>query len=301
VSASPVLVCGATGALGLRICELLAAEGRSVRALVRPTAAAERTALLAELDAELVQGDLERPETLARAVDGAEAVVTTASSFPLDPRPDAVEYVDRAGTIALVDAAAAAGVGRFVFISFRPIPYDFPFQRAKRAAEEHLAASGLAYTILRPGEFMEVWFSPALGLDVEGGTVQVFGPGTAPLSWISSGDVARFALWALGAEAARNAVVELGGPEGLSQLEVIALYEEAAGKKLERTILSVEQLEAQLASAPTSVERSLAGVMLSVAGGGVTDMREQSASSGIRLTSVRELAERSASGAPAGA
>jgi uncharacterized protein YbjT (DUF2867 family) len=297
----PILVVGATGVLGLRICEVLAGEGRRVRALVRPTSSRARTGLLDELGAELVEGDLERPETLTAAVRGTAAVVTTASSFPVDPRPDAVEHVDRAGTIALVDAAAAAGVGSFIHISFRPVEHDFPFQRAKRAVEQHLAASGLDYTILRPGSFMQVWFSPMLGFDVAAGTVRVYGHGTAPLSWISSDDVADFVRWALEAEVARNAVVEIGGPQALSQLDVIAIYEEIAGRALERSTIPLEELEAQLAGATTPVARSLAGVMLSVAQGGVTDMRDLVTSTGIRLTSVRELAERSLSGVTAGA
>jgi uncharacterized protein YbjT (DUF2867 family) len=300
VSGSRVLVAGATGTVGLRICELLVAKGRPVRALVRSTSRAERTSRLRELGADVVVGDLERPETLGPAVAGVTDVVTTASSFPVDPRPDSFEHVDRAGTINLIDAAEAAGVRRFVFTSFSLAPDDFPFQGAKRAVEERLAAGTLEYTILQPGSFMEVWFSPMLGFDVAGGRVQVYGDGTAPLSWISSGDVAVFAVWALGAEAARNAALELGGPEALSQLDAIAIHEELAGTRLERAHVPLEQLEAQLANGATPTERSLAGVMLSVARGGVVDMRDIVASTGIRLTSVREVAERSLSAAPAG-
>jgi len=292
VTRGPVLVAGATGVLGLKICELLVGGGHSVRGLVRPTAAVDRRARLRDLGVEQLEGDLERPETLVRAVDGAAAVVTTASSFPMDPRPDAVEHVDRDGTIALVDAAAAAGTGRFVFVSFRHIPYEFPFQDAKRAAERALAASGLDYTILRPTSFMEVWFGAALGFDVAAGRVQVYGPGTAPMSWISSDDVALFVLWALKADAARNAVVELGGPDALSQLDVIAMYEDAGGRAFERVHVPLEGLEAQLAAATTPLEQSLAAVMLSVARGSVVDMDALVASTGIRLTTVREFAER---------
>jgi uncharacterized protein YbjT (DUF2867 family) len=269
-----------------------------VRALVRPTAAAERTQRLRELGAELAEGDVERPETLSAAMAGVTSVVTTASAFPVDPRPDAIERVDRTGSIALVDAAAAAGVKRFAYTSFRPIPYDFPFQRAKRAVEEHLATSGLDYTILRPASFMEVWFSPMLGFDVGAGTVQVFGRGTAPLSWISSDDVALFTLWALEAEAARNTLVELGGPEALSQLDVIAIHEEISGTPLERSYLPLEQLERQLAEADTPTGQSVAAVMLQVARGGITATSDVAASAGIRLTSVLELAQRSLAQAP---
>src|SRR5439155_4270401 len=90
----PVLVVGATGALGFQVCEALAAAGRRVRALTRPTANPARVALLRSIDAEVVEGDLERPGTLRAALDGVASVVTTASAFPRDPRRDAIELVD---------------------------------------------------------------------------------------------------------------------------------------------------------------------------------------------------------------
>jgi uncharacterized protein YbjT (DUF2867 family) len=284
------LVAGATGALGLQICTALAARGTRVRALVRPTADPGRVTSLRDLGAEIVEGDLELSETLAPAVAGISAVITTASSFPRDSRPDAIDLMERAGSINLVDAAAAAGVEKFVFTSFREIVPDFPFQQAKRAVEAHLAASGLPYTVLRPASFMDVWFSPMLGFDVAAGEVTVYGDGTAPLSWMCSADVTRFALWALDADQARNATLDLGGPEAVSQLDAIALYEELAGRPLERKRLSLEELERMYDDATSPLERSLAGVMLGVARGGVTDMSELAAASGIRLTSVREFA-----------
>jgi uncharacterized protein YbjT (DUF2867 family) len=289
---STVLVAGATGQVGLQICELLTARGSAVRALVRTTSDAARVARLRDVGADVVVGDLELPETLGRAVSGVKAVITTASSFPADERPDAIERMERAGSINLVDAAAAAGVERFVYTSFKEIVPDFPFQQAKRAVEAHLAASGLAYVVLRPGSFMDVWFSPVLGFDVAGGKVTVYGDGAAPSTWICTADVARFAVWALDAHEARNTTIELGGPGPVSQLEAIAIHEELGGKTLGRDPFPLEALEQMYADAVTPRERSLAGVMLSVAHGGRTDMHDVCSASGIRLTSVREFAAR---------
>jgi uncharacterized protein YbjT (DUF2867 family) len=290
MSDGPTLVAGATGALGLQICTALAARGTQVRALVRPTANVARVTGLRDLGAEIVQGDLELPETLAPAVAGISAVITTASSFPRDGRSDAIDRMERAGSINLVDAAVAAGVEKLVFTSFREIVPDFPFQQAKRAVEAHLARSGLAYTVLRPASFMDVWFSPMLGFDVAAGEVTVYGDGKEPLSWMCAADVARFALWALDADQARNATLDLGGPEAVSQLEAIALYEELTGRPLDKKRLPLEELARMYADAASPLELSLAGVMLGVARGGVTDMSELAALSGIRLTSVREFA-----------
>jgi uncharacterized protein YbjT (DUF2867 family) len=286
------LVSGSTGRLGGKICDLLAARRRAVRALVRPTSEPEKVERLRALGAEVVVGDIEQPETLASAVAGATYVITTASTFPADQRPDAIDIVERAGTCNLVDAAAAAGVRRFVHISLRELGPPYPHQQAKVAAERHLMGSGLEYAILKPGSFADVWFSPMLGFDVAGGTVQVFGDGTAPSTWICVDDVARFAVWALDADEARNARIELGGPDNLSQLEVVELHEELLGRQLERRYLPLEELHRMYAEGTTPLEKSLAGVMLNVAEGGSVDSSEASARSGIRLTPMREFAAR---------
>ena len=290
MSARKVLVSGATGSLGSQVCAALAAAGRDVRALVRPSADGAKLARLQALGAEVVVGDLEQPETLVAALRGASSVVTTASAFPVDPRPDAIERVDRDGSIALVDAAAAAGVERFVYTSFRPIAREFPFQDAKQAVEARLRASGMEYTILQPGSFMEVWFSPRLGFDVAGGSAVVYGDGTRPLTWISERDVVSFAVWALAAGAARNATLDLGGPAALSQLDVVAIFERLAGKSLALTHVPIAELERRYAEAATPVERSLGAILLEVALGTVTDMDRLVAASGIRLTSAEQVA-----------
>jgi uncharacterized protein YbjT (DUF2867 family) len=286
------LVAGATGTLGLQICATLARGGGRVRALVRPTADPAKVARLRAYGAELVEGDLEQPETLLPAVADVAAVITTVSSFPRDLRPDAIDRLERQGSINLVDTAAAAGVRRFVYTSNRAVVPEYPFSQAKAAVESHLAGSGLEYTILRPGNFMEVWFSPLLGFDLAGGEVAVYGDGTARVTWISSADVAEFAVWAVAADAARNATLHLGGPEALSFLDVVTVYEELTGKPLVLRHVPLAELERQYEEASGPRERSLAGVMLATARGGVTDMRELVAESGIRLTPVRTFAAR---------
>ena len=72
-----------------------------------------------------------------------------------------LERVDREGQANLVDAARKAGVGRFVFISFRGTKdFDFPLQAAKRATAERLKESGIPWTVIEASVFMEVWLGP---------------------------------------------------------------------------------------------------------------------------------------------
>jgi hypothetical protein len=94
----------------------------------------------------------------------------------------------------------------------------------------------------------------------------------------------------LEADAARNAVLDLGGPEALSHDDVVALYEELTAKALAQTHVPVAELERRYAEASGATERSSAAVLLSAAHGGMVDMKEAVAASGIRLTSLREFA-----------
>jgi uncharacterized protein YbjT (DUF2867 family) len=68
-----------------------------------------------------------------------------------------------------------------------------------------------------------------LGFDVSQGKARIYGTGKPRSRWISSVDVARFAVAALDSPAARNAVIELGGSEALSPLDCVRMSEEATG------------------------------------------------------------------------
>ncbi len=279
-------VAGATGALGTRVCAALLARGASVRALVRNPASPEAEKLGAA-GAELRPADLRYSSTLPHALAGATVVVSTATCFP---REDAIDLVDRDGNLALIEAAEAAGCRRFVFVSFKPVPLDFPLQRAKRAVEARLARSRLEAVVLRPGKFMDVWFSPLLGFDPEARRATVFGAGTAPVSWIAAADVAEIAARSALGKGTRTGAVELGGPEALSQREVIAIYEQTTRAQWQIEEVSVESLERMLYSGETAASQSLGALMLEAHLGSVIDPAHFLDAFPIRLTTVREFA-----------
>src|SRR5438552_18086288 len=155
------LIVGATGLLGSEICRRLCASGKTVRALVRPTADPTKLETLKSLGATLFQGDLKDRSSLEVACWGVTALISTASSTLSRQAGDSIQSVDLEGQIQLIDAARAAGIGHFVFISFPNVAnLDFPLQTAKRTVERYLRESGLTYTVLRPTFFMEVWLSP---------------------------------------------------------------------------------------------------------------------------------------------
>ena len=122
------LVVGATGLVGGEICRRLAANQKPVRALVRPTGDESRIAELRHSGAELVTGDLKDPASIEAACAGATAVLSTAASMLSRQPGDTIDGVDRLGQLQLVEAARAAGVKHFVYVSFSPIAQDFALQ-----------------------------------------------------------------------------------------------------------------------------------------------------------------------------
>lgn len=285
------LVVGATGLVGMEACRQLREAALPARALVRSGSDPAKVAKLRELGAELAEGDLKEPATLERACHGVSAVISTASATLSHREGDSIQTVDRDGQLHLVDAAKAAGVEHLVFISFRDNPaIQHPLTEAKRAVERRLAESGLAYTSLQASYFMEVWLSPALGFDVAKGTVKVYGDGTSKLSWISYPDVARFAVKSLQEAAARDRIIEIGGPAALSPLEVVRTFEAAGSGKIAVEHVPESALRAQFEAAEDPLHKSFAGLMLQYAAGDSIDMAETLRLLPVSLTSVRDYA-----------
>ena len=286
------LVVGATGMVGTEVCRALVDAGKPVKTLVRPAADPAKVDVLEGLGVIIARGDLRDRASLDAACQGVQAVITTASAMPFAyaPGENTPERTDRDGNIDLIDAARDADVGQFVYISFPPMSAAFPLQDAKRAVEAHLRSSGMAYTILRPTYFTEVWLSPAVGFDAANRKATLYGSGDKVISWISFRDVARFAVASLDSPAARNATLELGGPEALSPHEVVTIFERIAGGAFEVTHVPVEAIHAQWSAATDSMERSFAGLMLGYADGAPIDMTATLKALPLRLTSVEEYA-----------
>jgi uncharacterized protein YbjT (DUF2867 family) len=288
------LVVGATGLLGTEICRRLSAAGKSLRAMVRKTSDPAKKNILKELGAELVEGDLKDRASLDRACRGATAVISTAIAIGSKQEGDTFETVDLRGQISLVDAARAANVQHFVFVS---VSGNFgkhggnPLVDAKRAVEKHLQQSGLSCTIVRPSVFMEIWLSPHLGFDFQNAKATIYGSGQNKISYVSLSDVAQFAVEALSNTSARNAIIELGGREALSPIEVVTIFEEVAGRSFERQLVPEEALQAQKAAATNPVEQTFADLMLGAARGDSIDMSDTLKKFSFRPKSVREYAK----------
>ena len=135
---------GATGFVGQALLDRAAAAGIAVRALARQPQAPRQ-------GVEWIVGDLGDRAALAALVDGAEAVLHVAGVVnALDPA--AFEAGNVTGTLAVIEAALAAGVQRLVHVSSLSArePELSAYGASKARAEKLVRASGLDWTIVRP-------------------------------------------------------------------------------------------------------------------------------------------------------
>jgi uncharacterized protein YbjT (DUF2867 family) len=167
-----VAIAGAHGQIARRLTRLLAARGDRIRGLIRNPAHADD---VRADGAEPVLLDLETAgaDQVAAAIDGADAVVFAAGAGPGSGAQRKMT-VDRDGAVALVRAADAAGVGRYVIVSSvgaeAPPDGDDVFSvyvRAKAEADQAVVASDLDWTVVRPGPLTDAPGTGTVRLETE--------------------------------------------------------------------------------------------------------------------------------------
>jgi len=286
-----ILIAGATGFLGGEVCRRLVQSGESVRGLVRVTSDPAAVERLRAMRVETVLGDVRDRDSLDAACRGVRTVVSTVTTTRSRQPGDSIEATDEAGQLALVDAARNAGTERFVYVSYSAnLDDDGPLTHAKRAVESRLRESGMSYTILRPSYFMQVWLSPHLGFDFINRRARVYGSGERRISFISLGDVAEFAVRAVRTPDVVGPTIEIGGPDAVSPMEAVRIFEELGGAPFELEHVPEDALRGQFAAATDSLQKSFAGLMLDYARGDEIPMEETLRRIPIKLTSVRDYA-----------
>lgn len=217
-----IRVVGATGELGGRIVRRLIESGHEVGALVRPSA--DATALV-EQGVQVARGDLREAGSLAPALRGVDTVVTTAAANNA--------AVDTAGNRNLIQAAQQAGVGRFVYVSAAGIGDEMarsgPLMAGKWQTEKLLRSTSMRSVVVRPDMFQESWLVPPL-FDARAATAMVAGSGQTPHRYVAIDDVAALCAHLVSAPDPAE-VVEFGGPEELTQMQVVAAFEAATGQE----------------------------------------------------------------------
>jgi uncharacterized protein YbjT (DUF2867 family) len=233
-----LLIVGATGTLGRQVARRAIDEGYKVRCLVRST---KKAAFLKEWGAELVRGDLCYPHTLTEALTGVTAVIDASTSRATDSLT--IQQVDWEGKVALIQAAQAAQVERFIFFSILDADKypKVPLMEIKRCTELFLAESGLNYTILRLAGFMQGLIGQ-YGIPIlEAQPVWVTGE-SSPIAYMDTQDIAKFAIKALSVPATEKQAFPVVGTRPWSAEEIISLCERLSNKDAKVTRMPLNLL-----------------------------------------------------------
>lgn len=213
-----ILVTGASGKTGRRCIAQLVEKGAAVRGLVRRQDAARELEAAGARD--VVIGDMFAPDVIDAALAGASQVLHICP--PMHPREDEL-------AMEMIARAKAAGVAHFAMWSVLHPHVDVPHHRRKQKAEAALIESGLAFTILQPGRYMQhletVWKT------VRDEGVHAFPFSTKRLfSLVHLDDLAAAAATVLTAPGHANAIYELAGPQALSQEDCAQIIAQALGR-----------------------------------------------------------------------
>ena len=227
-----IMVIGATGRIGRAVIDHLLRAGVSVRAVTRRPAAANLPAAV-----QVVPGDLTEPASLADCLHGVDVV------FLLWTAPEA--------TLPVVISHMASHVTRIVALT-SPHQVAHPFfeqPNAMAALHAHLerliAASGVEFTILRPGVFASnclAWWAPT----IRDGDVVRWPYGAAETAPIDERDIAAVAACALCEDGHNGAEYVLTGPHSLSQVEQVRIIGQAIGRRLRFEEMPVEDFRREM-------------------------------------------------------
>lgn len=224
-----IVVTGATGTLnGSTVDHLLTRlPAHQIGVSVRDPA---RAAHLADRGIRVRQGSYDDPASLRHSFAGAEQVLLVSSS---DLTSDVVAQHRRA-----IDAAVSAGAQRILYTSTYGTAFDTPYPplAIHAATEQHLAASGVAWTALRNGFFGDP--AQLLGAWQETGVIAM--PADGPFSWVDRRDAAEAAAEILTADEPFDGPIDLTPPVPVTLADFAASASQIAGRQIDRVIVDDE-------------------------------------------------------------
>jgi uncharacterized protein YbjT (DUF2867 family) len=214
-----ILITGITGFVGSHLAARLTAEGHHVRGLVRKPDA--RGHLAQNVQVELAQGDITKPDTLSNAMRGMDAVAHLVA-IPYESGSATFQAINAQGTRNVVQAAQAAGVKRFIQQSALAADSKSPYAylRSKGEGEDAVRASNLDWTIFRPsvlvGEEDEFANALARWLVITPLVFPLVGNGLARFQPLWIEDMVTLVAHALHEPRTIHQTFEIGGPEHLT-------------------------------------------------------------------------------------
>jgi uncharacterized protein YbjT (DUF2867 family) len=242
-----ILVTGAAGLTGSIVIREFARQGLPVRALVRQSAQAAQFDALPTV--EVVTGDMLAPKTLSAALDGVDRalMISTAAVQMIDTQCTFIEAAKSAGVQHIVKIAGIdSGVGFD--------PYAFRAGRWHAHVERYLEGSGIAWTHIRPVQFMQFYLpSTVTGVD----PIQrelVMPIGDSELSPVDIDDIAKVAVALLHSQGHHGKRYFMTGPEALTMSQIVDRISQATGTSFTYRAVSLDEKRRQLAAAGLPTE-----------------------------------------------
>jgi uncharacterized protein YbjT (DUF2867 family) len=241
-----ILLTGATGLSGRAILHELARQKQPVRTLVRDLAKASHAGIDRLEGIELVEGDMLSPETLEAALEGIERVlmISTGNQQILETQCTFIDSCQRAGVAHIIKfSGAESGIG------FDPA--RFRFTRMHEEIERYLSRSGLAWTNLRPSQFMQVYLREAPTV-IAGGAIYLpfedIRLSPIDIQDVAIQDVAKIASHLLRYGGHHGENLDMTGPEALTMTNIATRISQAIGKAVRYVPVSPEDRRRRLSA-----------------------------------------------------
>ena len=187
-----VLVIGATGYLGGKVVRHLLDKDVKIKVFVRPTTDSRE---LKKSGVEICNGDLTKPETIEKALQGVDVVISSAIGYSNRKKGDNLKSVDDIGNKNLIGALKKANIQRFVFTSIltadkaKSVPHFWQ----KKLIEDYMDKMQIPYIALRAGAFLDQ--DPKTDIYAKGlrkGHLKVLGSTSIKWTNILTEDLARY-------------------------------------------------------------------------------------------------------------
>ena len=226
-------VLGATGGLGSRVVDALLEGGLRAEDLIASSRRPERAQRFRELGIDIRRADYNVPETLSSALEGTDVLMLIPSAIDVEPR--IIQHSN------ILEAARAARVQRVVLASFSAARTDSEFLIAPFLvyAESRLRTSGLRWTILRNGMYLDPLVDWAPALAAMGRLPYPVRKGR--VAYVSRDDLSRACAAACALDGHAGKAYELTGPQALSMQDLASNLTYATGQTIRFDEVTEEQ------------------------------------------------------------
>lgn len=228
-----ILITGAAGLNGTALVNEFVQHQKKVRVLVRD---AKKADLFNSSYVEVAVGDMLQPETLVEALKDIEIAVLISS-----PEPRMQETQE-----TFIDAAKKAGVRHIVKISALNADSESParFIRMHGEIEKYLKNSGMAWTFIRPANFMQMFLRDLPTIMHQ--DAFYYPMADASIAPTDAHDIAKVIYAVLTTEGHENKIYEMSGPEALTLNDIASLFSQALGRTIRYVALPPEEYRRQM-------------------------------------------------------